>query len=60
MYFIGSLLLPSKVQPDAINDLQYRRARMATKSEMFLKCGLKVKFGEKYKYKHSDAFPPKL
>ena len=37
MYFVGFLPLPSKVNADTINDLQYRGAEMATTSEMFLK-----------------------
>ena len=33
--FVGSLLLPSKVKADAINDLQKGGAKMATESDMF-------------------------
>ena len=49
---VGFLLLCSKVKADAINDLQNRRAKIATKSEMFVKNGHKVYFWKKYKYKH--------
>ena len=45
------LLLTSKVLADAINDLQYRRGKMATMSKMSLQNGLKAWFWEKYKYK---------
>ena len=33
------LLLPYKIHADVINDLKYRGAKMATKSDMFLKYG---------------------
>ena len=42
--FVGFLLLPSKIHADAINDMQYCEAKMATKSEMFVKCGHKDNF----------------
>ena len=42
--FDGFLLLPSKIHADAINDLQYRRAKMVTMSDLFVK------------HKHKDYF----
>ena len=42
--FDGFFLPPSKVHADAINDLQYCRGEMATKSEIFVKHGHKVSF----------------
>ena len=51
VYFVGFLLLPYKVHADAINDLQYREAKTAAESEMFLTYGLKVDFWKKYEYK---------
>ena len=42
--FVGILLLPSKIHADARNDLHCRGAKMATKSEMFVKYGLKFYF----------------
>ena len=42
--FCWFLLLLSKVKADAINDLQYRGAKMATNSDMFVKYGPKVNF----------------
>ena len=44
--------VPSKVHADAINDLQYPRAKMATKSEMLIKFLVNNFFGEKLDYKH--------
>ena len=38
------LLLRSKVKADAINDLQYRGAKMTTNSDMFVKYGPQVYF----------------
>ena len=35
--FVGVLLIPFKVHADAINDVQYSGAKMATKIEMFVK-----------------------
>ena len=35
VYFVYLLLLPSKVHAYAINDLQYRRVKMAKMSETF-------------------------
>ena len=37
--FVGFLLLLSKIHADVINDWQYRKAKMATKSEMDVKYG---------------------
>ena len=37
--FVGFPLLPSKVKADTRNDLQYRGAKMATKSDMFVRYG---------------------
>ena len=37
--FFGFLLLPGKVYEDVINGLQYRIAKMQTKSEMYAKYG---------------------
>ena len=51
--FVGFLLLPSKIHADAINDLQYCGAKMAMKSEMFVKYWHKVYFCEKYAYQES-------
>ena len=42
--FYSFLLLPSKIHADAINDLQYCGAKMATMSEMFVKYRHKVYF----------------
>ena len=50
--FFGFLLLPGKVYADVINGLQYRVAKMQTKSEMHVKYGHAIDFLEKYKYKH--------
>ena len=50
--FFGFLLLPSKVYADVINGLQYRVAKMQTKSETYAKYGHKIYFGEKYDYKN--------
>ena len=36
---VGFLLLPSKVHADIITDWQYRKAKMAKKSEMYVKYG---------------------
>ena len=44
MVFVNFLLLPSKVQADGINGLQYRGAKMATNSDMFVNMGLKFIF----------------
>ena len=38
-FFFVFLLLPSKVHADVINGLQYRVAKMQTKSEMYAKYG---------------------
>ena len=35
--FVGVLLLRSKVKTDAINDLQYHKAKMPMNSKMFVK-----------------------
>ena len=35
--FVAFLLLPYKEHADAINDWQYRKAKMATKSEMYVR-----------------------
>ena len=37
MFFVGFLLLRSKVKADAINDLQYCEAKRVTNSDMFVK-----------------------
>ena len=42
--FVGFLLLRSKVKADAIHDLQYHRAKMASNSDMFVNYGPKVYF----------------
>ena len=42
--FVCFLLLRSKVKADAINDLQYCGAKMATNSYMFVKYGPRVYF----------------
>ena len=47
------LLLPFKVHADVITDWQYWRAKIATKSEMYVKYGHAICFGDKYEYKHS-------
>ena len=52
---VGFLLLRSKVKADAINDLQYCRAKMAPNSDMYVKYGPKVYFWEEYKYKHRGS-----
>ena len=44
VYFVGFLLLPSKVHADAINDWHYRKAKTATKSEMYVKYGRAINF----------------
>ena len=49
--FFGFLLLPVKVYAVVINGLQYRIAKMQTKSEMYAKYGHEIYFGEKYDYK---------
>ena len=46
------LLLPDKVYAAAIHDLQYRVAKMQSKSEMHVKYGLAIFFLEEYEYKH--------
>ena len=56
--FVNLLLLPSKVKADAITDLQYRRAKMDTISNMLVKYGQIVKFGGKYKYKYRKSKIP--
>ena len=50
--FFGFLLLPGKVYADVINGLQYRVAKMQTKSEMDAKYGHAIYFCEKYDYKN--------
>jgi len=45
--FFGFLLLPGKVHADGINGLQYRIAKMQTKSEMYAKYWHDIFFGEK-------------
>ena len=50
--FLGFLLLPGKLHADVINGLQYRVAKMQTKSEMYAKYGHAIYFGEKYDYKN--------
>ena len=45
------LLLPVKVYAVVINGLQYRKAEMQTKSEMYAKYGHEIYFWEKYDYK---------
>ena len=42
--FFGFLLLPGKVYADVINGLQYRVAKMQTKSEMYAKYGHAIYF----------------
>ena len=46
------LLLPGKVYADIINGLQYRVAKMQTKSEMYAKYGHAIYFRDKYDYKN--------
>ena len=50
---LGFLLLPGKVYADVINGLQYRVAKMQTKSEMHVEYGHAIHFWEKYDYKNS-------
>ena len=42
--FLFFLLLPGKVYADVINGMQYRVARMQTKSEMYAKYGHEIYF----------------
>ena len=42
--FLVFLLLPGKVYADVINGLQYRVAKMQTKSEMYAKYGHAIYF----------------
>ena len=44
MVFVAFLLLRSKVKAGALNYLQYRGAKMATNSDMFVRYGPKVNF----------------
>ena len=48
--FVEFLLLRSKVNLDAINDLQYRKAKLAMNLDIIVKYGPKVYFWEEYKY----------
>ena len=49
--FFGFLLLHVKVYAVAINGLQYRIAKMQTKSKMYAKYEHEIYFLEKYDYK---------
>ena len=51
-HFFVFLLLAGKVNADVINGLQYRVAKMQTKSEMYAKYGHAIYFWEKYDYKN--------
>ena len=50
--FLVFLLLPDKVYADVINGLQYRVAKMQTKSEMYAKYGHEIYIPEKYDSKN--------
>ena len=50
--FVGFLLLPSKVHADVKAYWQCRKAKIATKSEMYVKYGHAIFLKDKYEYKH--------
>ena len=50
--FVGFLFLSTKVNADVINDRQYCEAKMATKSDIYLKYDHAIYVWAKYEYKH--------
>ena len=50
--FVGFLLLPSKVYAVVITDCQYCKAKMATKSIIYVKYGHAIFFQDTYEYRH--------
>ena len=44
LFFLFFSILPSKINADAINDLEYRKAKMVMKAELFENYGYKVNF----------------
>ena len=51
--FLGFLLLPDKVYPDAKNEFKYRIAKMQTRSEMLVKYGHANLVWDNFEYANS-------